>query len=90
VPGDVRITTRYDAADFGRALMGVLHETGHALYEQGRPQADVEPAAGEVEAHRLHELEAEVALDRDVERAGPPPTTCGSPPATTPPISAAP
>lgn len=36
---DVRITTRYDAADFGRALMGVLHETGHALYEQGRPAA---------------------------------------------------
>ena len=31
---DVRITTRYDEADFGRALMGVLHETGHALYER--------------------------------------------------------
>lgn len=36
---DVRITTRYDEADFARSLMGVLHETGHALYEQGRPAA---------------------------------------------------
>ncbi len=35
--GDVRITTRYDPADFSGAMMGVLHESGHALYEQGRP-----------------------------------------------------
>ncbi|MBU2091472.1 MAG: carboxypeptidase M32 [Alphaproteobacteria bacterium] len=34
---DVRITTRYDEADFTQSLMGVLHETGHALYELGRP-----------------------------------------------------
>jgi len=37
VPDDVRITTRYDEADFAKALMGVLHETGHALYERGLP-----------------------------------------------------
>lgn len=35
--GDVRITTRYDENDFTSALMGVLHETGHAMYEQGLP-----------------------------------------------------
>ena len=35
--GDVRITTRYDEQDFTSALMGVLHETGHALYEFGLP-----------------------------------------------------
>ncbi|OYZ94945.1 MAG: carboxypeptidase M32, partial [Rhizobiales bacterium 17-65-6] len=29
---DVRITTRYNEADFASALMGVMHETGHALY----------------------------------------------------------
>jgi len=34
-PGDVRITTRYDESDFSSAFFGVLHETGHALYEQG-------------------------------------------------------
>ncbi|MDX1575470.1 MAG: carboxypeptidase M32, partial [Kiloniellales bacterium] len=33
VPDDVRITTRYDEADFTSALMAVLHETGHAMYE---------------------------------------------------------
>ena len=36
-PDDVRITTRYDAGDPSRALLGVLHETGHALYERGLP-----------------------------------------------------
>jgi carboxypeptidase Taq len=38
-PTDVRITTRYDEADFARALLAVMHETGHALYERGLPIA---------------------------------------------------
>jgi carboxypeptidase Taq len=37
VPSDVRITTRYNTEGFTQALMGVIHETGHALYEQGLP-----------------------------------------------------
>ncbi len=32
---DVRITTRYQPNYFPMALYGTLHETGHALYEQG-------------------------------------------------------
>lgn len=36
-PDDTRITTRYDEDDFTSALMGVIHETGHALYEFGLP-----------------------------------------------------
>jgi carboxypeptidase Taq len=32
---DVRITTRYDHRYFPMAFYGILHETGHALYEQG-------------------------------------------------------
>ena len=44
-PTDVRITTRYDEADFTQSLLGVLHETGHALYERGLP-ADLRPPAG--------------------------------------------
>jgi len=36
-PEDVRITTRYNEDDFARSLMGVLHETGHALYQRGLP-----------------------------------------------------
>ena len=35
-PTDVRITTRYDEAAFLGSLTGMIHETGHALYEQGR------------------------------------------------------
>lgn len=38
VPDDVRITTRYDEQNFISALMGVIHETGHAMYEQGLPK----------------------------------------------------
>jgi carboxypeptidase Taq len=37
VPDDVRITTRYDERDFTPAMMAVLHETGHALYQRGLP-----------------------------------------------------
>lgn len=36
-PTDVRITTRYNEAAFVGSLTGMIHETGHALYEQGRP-----------------------------------------------------
>ncbi|MBI1245658.1 MAG: carboxypeptidase M32 [Alphaproteobacteria bacterium] len=38
VPDDVRLTTRWDEKDFAKGLMGVLHETGHAMYERGLPQ----------------------------------------------------
>jgi carboxypeptidase Taq len=33
--GDVRITTRFDERFLPTALFGSMHETGHALYEQG-------------------------------------------------------
>lgn len=36
---DVRITTRYDTKHFLSALLGILHETGHALYEMNLPKA---------------------------------------------------
>ena len=37
VSEDVRLTTRYKDNDFVEALMGTIHETGHARYEQNRP-----------------------------------------------------
>ncbi|MFV2092330.1 MAG: carboxypeptidase M32 [Hyphomicrobiales bacterium] len=37
IPDDSRITTRYDVDEFTSGLMGIIHETGHALYEQGLP-----------------------------------------------------
>jgi carboxypeptidase Taq len=39
VAGDIRITTRYDAKDPLSGLLGALHETGHAMYDLGMPQA---------------------------------------------------
>ena len=39
-PSDVRITTRYNEQDFLTGIAGILHETGHALYEQNLPQGD--------------------------------------------------
>jgi carboxypeptidase Taq len=38
VPEDVRITTRYDENELLSALFGVVHETGHARYEQNLPR----------------------------------------------------
>lgn len=55
---DVRITTRYDEADFAKALMGVLHETGHALYEQGRPQGFIHQPVGAARGMSLHESQS--------------------------------
>lgn len=34
-PSDCRITTRYDEQFFPMAFFGILHEAGHAIYEQG-------------------------------------------------------
>ncbi len=34
VPEDIRLTTRYSEDDFTRSLMGTIHETGHASFEQ--------------------------------------------------------
>lgn len=42
-PGDTRITTRFDEEDFSNALFSTLHETGHAIYDQGLPSG---PLAG--------------------------------------------
>ena len=33
-PGDVRVTTRYNEYDWKMAVFGIIHEGGHALYEQ--------------------------------------------------------
>jgi carboxypeptidase Taq len=37
-PGDIRITTRFSNTDPLSGIMGVLHETGHAMYDVGLPE----------------------------------------------------
>ncbi len=57
-PTDVRITTRYDEADFATSLLGVLHETGHALYERGLPPAHARQPVGEAAGMAAHESQS--------------------------------
>ncbi|WP_260258595.1 carboxypeptidase M32 [Vibrio intestinalis] len=58
VPSDVRITTRYDEAEFVQSLMGIVHETGHARYEQGLPKALAGTPAGEARSMGIHESQS--------------------------------
>ncbi len=37
-PTDLRITTRYDETYVGTAIWAVMHEAGHAMYENGIPE----------------------------------------------------
>lgn len=55
---DVRITTRYDETDFARSLMGVLHETGHGLYEAGLPREWRRQPVGNARGMVLHESQS--------------------------------
>lgn len=58
VPGDVRITTRYDEADFLTALFSTIHETGHARYEQGLPLKWRGQPAGLARSMAIHESQS--------------------------------
>ncbi|MEQ8355503.1 MAG: carboxypeptidase M32 [Kiloniellaceae bacterium] len=58
VPDDVRITTRYNEDDFTIALMGVLHETGHAMYERGLPKDWRLQPVGEARGMAMHESQS--------------------------------
>ena len=56
--GDIRITTRYDEGDFMKSLMAVIHETGHALYEDGRPPEWLGQPVGNSRGMTLHESQS--------------------------------
>ena len=58
VPSDVRITTRYDESDFMKALFGVIHETGHARYEQNLPAQWAGLPVGEARSMGVHESQS--------------------------------
>ncbi len=66
-PDDVRITTRFDENEFSSAIMGVLHETGHALYERGLPEDWRYQPVGEalgMAAHESQSLLIEMQMSR--------------------------
>jgi carboxypeptidase Taq len=57
-PGDVRITTRYNANDFGDAFFSILHEAGHGMYEQGLPREHFGLPTGEAVSLGIHESQS--------------------------------
>ena len=70
VPADVRMTTRYTTTEFLSSLMGIIHETGHGLYEQGLPREWSHFAVGKARGMAIHEsqsLFAEKQIGRSAE-----------------------
>lgn len=70
VPQDVRITTRYNPNEFMTALMGVIHETGHARYEQNLPAQWAGQPIARARSMGIHESQSlmmEMQLGRSAE-----------------------
>ncbi len=66
---DVRITTRYREDGFLSSLLAAIHETGHALYEQGRDAELADQPVSRARSMGIHESqsllwEKQVALSR--------------------------
>ncbi len=55
---DVRITTRWDENFFNMAFFGAIHETGHALYEQGFDPRLAETSLASGTSLGLHESQS--------------------------------
>lgn len=55
---DIRITSRFDKDDFLTGFMGVLHETGHAMYDYGLPQVWATQPVGRDRGMAIHESQA--------------------------------
>lgn len=69
VPDDVRITSRWDEDDFTSGLMGVLHETGHAMYERGLPAAWRYQPVGRARGMSVHESQS-LLVEMQASRGG--------------------
>ena len=55
---DVRITTRYNDKDPFSSLEGIMHETGHAMYELNLPQEWKYQPAGQSRGMAMHESQS--------------------------------
>ena len=68
--GDTRITTRYNEDDFLESMFAALHETGHAMYQQGLPSAWRGQPVGEAGGMALHESQS-LLMEMQVCRGAP-------------------
>jgi len=57
-PYDVRLTTRYKEDNFISGLMGIIHETGHGLYEQNLPSKYKNQPVGKAKGMAVHESQS--------------------------------
>jgi carboxypeptidase Taq len=57
-PGDVRIALRYHPQDFTQGFFALLHELGHALYDQGLDAAHYGTPMGEAASLGVHESQS--------------------------------
>ena len=62
---DVRITTRYEEDFLPAAMFGTMHETGHALYEQGLPSAHTFTPAGAAVSLGIHASQSRMSENLD-------------------------
>jgi carboxypeptidase Taq len=58
VPEDVRLTTRYREDDFVQSLMGTIHETGHARFEQNLPREWLGQPVAHARSYGIHESQS--------------------------------
>jgi len=58
VPGDVRVTTRFDTSEPFSGLLGALHETGHAMYDVGLPVEFADQPVGRDRGMALEESQS--------------------------------
>lgn len=70
VPGDIRITTRFDQADPFVGLLGALHEAGHAMYDLGLPQDWLDQPVGQARGMALEQSQS-LLLEMIVGRSPP-------------------
>ena len=73
VPEDTRLTTRYREDDLMQSLMGTIHETGHARYEQNLPRDWLGQPVANARSMGIHEsqsLSFEMQLGRSRAFAG--------------------
>ena len=73
VPEDTRLTTRYSEDSLMQSLMGTIHETGHARYEQNLPREWLGQPVANPRSMGIHEsqsLSFEMQLGRSRAFAG--------------------
>ena len=58
VPEDTRLTTRYREDDLMQSLMGTIHETGHARYEQNLPRVWLGQPVAQARSMGIHESQS--------------------------------